>query len=760
MGAETCASTAFTKEPQAAAPAGSQPSRAAPLDWNSDNSESAPSSCYSGISELRGAVDSSAGASASNPTAEWERAEMSDRTLANVCIFHVPDKPLELQDPQNVSTTSIPMNLVLKPSGALQGELGVWSAGFIPSGARFGPIRGDSLTPSVHEATVMPAEAAVPLGGAPGPLGGQKHVSERRGARPVDLQRPPSRWRIFSDSGARVLRIIDTSSKRANWMRNVKFARTRDSQNLVAAQMDGEMYFYSIKPINANAELLFWFSREYGQRIHAPLNCEFWRQATSTSFAALAAAEAALPSARAVDLLLRGRQSPVGEKTAVHQRSPLAHSPIACSSSAASELHVFDEHSTSSHSATESAGSSPRNSSRAKERRSEDRQSLESGHTELPPQRPDVIQAPLHRPVPLKHSLPLPSPPPPPPTSAYQPAASSFLRPPTTLTHLSTLLQDYYRRAALISGSAGDPLGALQSVVAPADPAPLPPNPLAGGLWVPQTTPQMGVTLQSLNPSALNGGRYAAEVATSLPAFAATTFQPAAQTPLPHAYSSLYAMAAAAAHAASQTSAVPPPQPPTGAELAARLLATSDFGLSAYQQLLTGDSSAWTSPCRPPPPPSPAMPSGRPANENAATPAASTEPKFWQSNVNGRTRYQCTSCGKSFGQLSNLKVHYRAKKPTHCPYCDKRFSSTSNLKTHLTLVHLKLARKGFHCHPTTPVQVPAMWPRLHLSLRGCGTHWKNTSCRPEGGALPTPDSAANAPDSQVTSSTPHFAHNL
>lgn len=51
-------------------------------------------------------------------------------------------------------------------------------------------------------------------------------------------RRPPSNWKIFSASGGRLIRIIDTSNKhKANWMNKVRLALARDEQNLVACQV-------------------------------------------------------------------------------------------------------------------------------------------------------------------------------------------------------------------------------------------------------------------------------------------------------------------------------------------------------------------------------------------------------------------------------------------------------------------------------------------------------------------------------------------
>ena len=62
---------------------------------------------------------------------------------------------------------------------------------------------------------------------------------------------------------------IDVSREsHSNWMRYVNFAFSTQQQNLIACQIGIDIYFYTIKTVPPNTELLVWFSEDYGERIH------------------------------------------------------------------------------------------------------------------------------------------------------------------------------------------------------------------------------------------------------------------------------------------------------------------------------------------------------------------------------------------------------------------------------------------------------------------------------------------------------------
>lgn len=60
------------------------------------------------------------------------------------------------------------------------------------------------------------------------------------------------------------------NEEKSNWMRYVNPAHSAREQNLAACQNGMNIYFYTIKPIPANQELLVWYCRDFAERLHYP----------------------------------------------------------------------------------------------------------------------------------------------------------------------------------------------------------------------------------------------------------------------------------------------------------------------------------------------------------------------------------------------------------------------------------------------------------------------------------------------------------
>merc|ERR1712024_81575 len=61
------------------------------------------------------------------------------------------------------------------------------------------------------------------------------------------------------------------------------------------------------------------------------------------------------------------------------------------------------------------------------------------------------------------------------------------------------------------------------------------------------------------------------------------------------------------------------------------------------------------------------------------------------SNIHeGQKSHKCESCGKSFGQKSNLRTHvktYHEGKRPNCDQCGKDFATENYLRKHIAAVH-------------------------------------------------------------------------
>ncbi|KOX77888.1 PR domain zinc finger protein 1 [Melipona quadrifasciata] len=197
---------------------------------------------YSGVKEEEDGTISAARRGFGMEASEWDHATLREEEFEQHAVYLVPDVAASPGD-TNRAEASLPRNLVLKPSQALNDVLGVWSTSYIPKGTRFGPLVGQ-----VYTKDSVPADA------------NRKYF-----------------WRVYKNN--ELFYYIDGYDvQKSNWMRYVNPAYSSESQNLIACQYKMNIYFYTIKPILPNQELLVWYCREFAERLNYPLTGELMLQ--------------------------------------------------------------------------------------------------------------------------------------------------------------------------------------------------------------------------------------------------------------------------------------------------------------------------------------------------------------------------------------------------------------------------------------------------------------------------------------------------
>ncbi|KAL4668293.1 hypothetical protein H8957_011450 [Semnopithecus entellus] len=163
----------------------------------------------------------------------WTEAEFEEK-----CTYIVNDQPWDSGADGGTSVqaeASLPRNLLFKYATNSREVIGVMSKEYIPKGTRFGPLIGE-----IYTNDTVPKNA------------NRKYF-----------------WRIYSRG--ELHHFIDGfNEEKSNWMRYVNPAHSPREQNLAACQNGMNIYFYTIKPIPANQELLVWYCRDFAERLHYP----------------------------------------------------------------------------------------------------------------------------------------------------------------------------------------------------------------------------------------------------------------------------------------------------------------------------------------------------------------------------------------------------------------------------------------------------------------------------------------------------------